>query len=552
MRAVAYIRVSDLSQVEGHSLDAQGRLFQEICRSREWEPVGVYREEGRSAHVDSIKKRPVFRQLLDDAATDRFDVVVVHTLDRWSRNLRVMLESMSTLAKYGVGLVSITENIDYSTPHGKMATQMLGSVAEFFSEALATHVRKGIGERAGKGLHLGSLPFGYHSCYEQGLLRCEEEHPGGVHVVPEEAEAVRGLFSRYCSGTVTLSRLASWLNEQGFRTRNTKRLHDGTGDVSAGPRLFTTASVRGILHNVFYPGKVRHRDEISPGAHEPMVSEELFLTVQDALKRNSGRSKTLDPRPEREYLLKGLIRCAHCLMPMWAQTYTNSHRYYREQYGSRGAGYCVGRSGSMPCHVPDDQIGQIIGAIVLPEAWMDRVLARIHLADDVKRVRQERVKVQHRLKRLGEVYLDGFKGRDEYLREKRSLEDQMASLVVPGVDAAKEAGKLLEDLPALWEQADLGEHRQILMTMLDAVYVDTVEEKSIVAIRPKPAFMPLFEVATTREGSGVLLISEKELPPDASEGPEATGPCLWWRRGRVELPVQKAPRKDVLQACPAV
>jgi len=54
----------------------------------------VYREEGRSAHYEWMKKRPVFRQLLDDAANKRFDLVVVHTLDRWSRNLRVTLESL--------------------------------------------------------------------------------------------------------------------------------------------------------------------------------------------------------------------------------------------------------------------------------------------------------------------------------------------------------------------------------------------------------------------------------------------------------------------------
>ena len=47
-----------------------------------------------------------------------------------------------------------------------------------------------------------------------------------------------------------------------------------------------------------------------------------------------------------------------------------------------------------------------------------------------------------------------------------------------------EAGKLLENLPVLWEEADLAERRKLLMAMLDAVYVDTVEEKSVVAIRP--------------------------------------------------------------------
>ena len=45
--------------------------------------------------------------------------------------------------------------------------------------------------------------------------------------------------------------------------------------------------------------------------------------------------------------------------------------------------------------------------------------------------------------------------------------------------------------------------------MLDAVYVDTVEEKAVVAIRTKPAFQPLFEIATTRDGSGVLLITSR-------------------------------------------
>ena len=61
MRAVAYIRVSSLSQVEGHSLDAQERLFYELCKNRGWEPVSIYREEGKSAHVEAIARRPVFR-----------------------------------------------------------------------------------------------------------------------------------------------------------------------------------------------------------------------------------------------------------------------------------------------------------------------------------------------------------------------------------------------------------------------------------------------------------------------------------------------------------
>jgi len=110
--------------------------------------------------------------------------------------------------------------------------------------------------------------------------------------------------------------------------------------------------------------------------------------------------------------------------------------------------------------------------------------------------------------------------------------------VIPGVDSAKEAGKLLEDLPALWEAATLAERRKLLLTMLDGVYVDTVDEKAIVAVRPKPAFRPLFEIATTRSGSGVVLINQT---PQTQNEPEASASCFWWRRGRVELPVQKRP-----------
>ena len=76
------------------------------------------------------------------------------------------------------------------------------------------------------------------------------------------------------------------------------------------------------------------------------------------------------------------------------------------------------------------------------------------------------------------------------------------------------------------------EKRKLLMAMLDAVYVDTVEEKAVVAIRPKPAFRPLLEMATTSAGSGIVLINE--TPPDP-EGPEAESLCSWWRQGRVEL-----------------
>ncbi len=63
--------------------------------------------------------------------------------------------------------------------------------------------------------------------------------------------------------------------------------------------------------------------------------------------------------------------------------------------------------------------------------------------------------------------------------------------------------------------------------------MDTVEEKAVVALRPKPAFQALFQIATTREGSGVVLYNENA--PDHFSSPEDGSPCFWWRRGRDEL-----------------
>ena len=189
-------------------------------------------------------------------------MIIVHTLDRWARNLKVMLETLSFLGQQNVGFISITENLDYTTPHGKLTTQMLGGMAEFFSDMLAVHTKKGISERARQGRQLGSIPFGYESCWvkKDGVkaLRCKPEHPGSIHVHAVEGSAVTELFKRYSAGTTTLSQLATYLNDEGFRTRNTKKLSDAAGELVAGPRLFTTSSVKGILHNSTYTGKVKH------------------------------------------------------------------------------------------------------------------------------------------------------------------------------------------------------------------------------------------------------------------------------------------------------
>ncbi len=129
MKVVGYLRVSSESGVDRKSIAAQERLFNELCKSHGWQPVGIYRKEGRSARVESVKQRPVFQKILEDAVKNKFDALAIHTLDHRSRNLWVTPEFLKTLVQHGIGLVSITENIDHAISEGRLFTRMLGSFA---------------------------------------------------------------------------------------------------------------------------------------------------------------------------------------------------------------------------------------------------------------------------------------------------------------------------------------------------------------------------------------------------------------------------------------
>ena len=154
--------------------------------------------------------------------------------------------------------------------------------------------------------------------------------------------------------------------------------------------------------------------------------------------------------------------------------------------------------------------------------------------------------MQERLRRLGKAYVDGVYDDEEYKRQKRTAELELGSLVLPEADAAAEAGKLISELQTLWSGANLQERRKLLMTMLDAVYVDS-SENTIVAIKPKAPFKPVFGVVTTRDGSEVVLVHDLDArprtadqpPPNRTVAPDGLeaddDPCLWWRRGRVRL-----------------
>ena len=128
--------------------------------------------------------------LLQDAKVGKFDIVVVHTIDRWSRNVGVQRQALQMLGDAKVGFASVTEDFDFTTPSGKLMLTMIGGVAEFFSDQLGVHVAKAQRYRASIGLPLGPIPFGYRT-----------PEAGGVsHPDQAESVAVRRAFEGRASG----------------------------------------------------------------------------------------------------------------------------------------------------------------------------------------------------------------------------------------------------------------------------------------------------------------------------------------------------------------
>ena len=208
LKAVGYIRVSSEEQVDGYSLDAQRREIAAFCERQSYDLVTVYSDEGVSAYTDLVAKRPAFARLLDDAVSGAFGIVVVHTLDRWARRASVQAASLERLGKAGVGFASTAEQLDFTTPAGRLMLSVIGGVSEFFSGQLGVHVSKSKRERAERGLPAGPIPFGY-----------EVHEPGGIPLLNDAAaSAVRRAFLRRASGD-SYGSIASALNEEGHATR---------------------------------------------------------------------------------------------------------------------------------------------------------------------------------------------------------------------------------------------------------------------------------------------------------------------------------------------
>jgi DNA invertase Pin-like site-specific DNA recombinase len=130
----------------------QLRELRDYCQRRGWEVGQEYVDTGISG---TKEKRPELDRLLADAHKRHFDAVVVWRFDRFARSVSHLLRALETFRSLGIEFVSLSEQVDTSTPTGKMVFTVLGAVAELERSLIAERVRAGLRNARAKGRKLG-------------------------------------------------------------------------------------------------------------------------------------------------------------------------------------------------------------------------------------------------------------------------------------------------------------------------------------------------------------------------------------------------------------
>jgi DNA invertase Pin-like site-specific DNA recombinase len=148
-RAALYARVSTSN---GQDPEMQLAELREYAARRGWTIVDEFVDVGVSGIKDS---RPELDRLMRDAHQRRFDAVLVWKTDRFGRSLKHLVTALADLEAYGVAFVSLIDNLDLSTPSGRLMFQIIGAMAEFERSLIQERVRAGLRNAKAKGKRLG-------------------------------------------------------------------------------------------------------------------------------------------------------------------------------------------------------------------------------------------------------------------------------------------------------------------------------------------------------------------------------------------------------------
>ena len=148
MRVAIYSRVSTADQ----KVEMQSDELKAYCLRRGWEIVGDFIDSGVSGAKES---RPALNRLLADSKRRMFDCVLVYRYDRFARSLRQLVNTLSDFDALGISFVSLHENVDTTTPNGRLVFGIFASIAEFERELIRDRIKSGIRSAKARGIKFG-------------------------------------------------------------------------------------------------------------------------------------------------------------------------------------------------------------------------------------------------------------------------------------------------------------------------------------------------------------------------------------------------------------
>lgn len=293
---VAYLRVSTEAQTEKYGLDVQKQKILDFCEQKGIVIDRWYIDGGYSgSNID----RPEIQKLLDDAEGGMIQRVFIYKLDRMSRDVIDTLTLLyRVLPKYGVEIVSMTEDLRFENPMDKVMIGVNAIMGQYEREVIYMRTRAGMKERVKKGLWMGGgrVPIGYYYDRNDGIL----------HPHPEQAEIVRKAYRMYIDG---------------YSCENIARILG----------ISTDRTVFGILNRKANIGLIEYNGEVYKGLHEPIIDEKTFYEAQECIKKRSTNSFV-----NHDNMLTGLCWCGVCGARMRYQKWGTYHKIIcYSQYGSR-------------------------------------------------------------------------------------------------------------------------------------------------------------------------------------------------------------------------
>lgn len=184
--AVIYARVSSLSQEENTSLAMQIDKAQSYAATYDYHITEIFQDVSSGGNTE----RDGFKAMMHVIDTQVVNAIIIFKLDRLHRSLKNLVNHKDELAAKGVSIVSVSEQIDTSTPNGRLFFNIVGSFAEFEKDVINERTSNGKRQKIGKGMFTaGKIPFGY---------RIEKSEM--LEVVEEEATAVKAMFAAKIAG----------------------------------------------------------------------------------------------------------------------------------------------------------------------------------------------------------------------------------------------------------------------------------------------------------------------------------------------------------------